>query len=352
MKPKKNVKLADLTTIRLGGVAREFVAVESVDELKKALQYADKKDIPVWVLSGGSNTVFRDEGFGGLVIKVGLKGVTFKAGSGYTFVIVAAGENWDDVVKKAISKNLTGIEALSGIPGSVGATPIQNVGAYGQEVADVITEVKALDRRTLKEVSFTNKQCEFGYRMSRFKGRDAGKHIITEVTYRLFKDSTPAVNYIQLKEKLNALFGTEKANLKQIRKAVLALRKSKSMVLDKRDPNSRSCGSFFTNPVLSQKEFDALSERWHASRKQVAEEIPFFETSEHRIKVPAAWLIEHAGFQRGHCHGGVGISENHTLALVNRNGTTEELLEFAGVIRNAVRQKFGITLELEPIIAE
>ncbi|MBI2051078.1 MAG: UDP-N-acetylmuramate dehydrogenase [Parcubacteria group bacterium] len=352
MKPKKNIKLADLTTIKLGGIAEEFVAVETIDELKKALQYADKKNMPVWILSGGSNTVFKDEGFNGLVVKVDLKGVKFKASDGYTFVAAAAGEIWDDVVKKAIAKNLVGIEALSGIPGSVGGTPIQNVGAYGQEVSDVIFHVKALDRRTLKEASFTNGQCEFGYRMSRFKGYSKDRYIITEVTYRLFNGAKPVVHYAQLSDKLTGLFGTLDVSLKQIRKAVLALRKSKSMVLDSRDPNSRSCGSFFTNPVLSQKEFAALSARWHASRKQVAEEIPFFETSEHRIKVPAAWLIEHAGFQRGHAHGAVGISENHTLALVNRNGTTEELLEFAGVIRTAVRQKFGITLELEPIIAE
>lgn len=351
MKPKKNIKLSDLTTIGLGGKAAEFVSVTSVSELKQALQYAEKKKIPVWILSGGSNTVFKDEGFSGLVIKIDLKGVAFKAAGVYTFVTAAAGENWDDVVKKAVSKNLAGIEALSGVPGSVGATPIQNVGAYGQEVSDIITEVKALDRKTLEEVLFTNKQCEFGYRTSRFKGRDKDKYIITEVTYRLFKDAAPAVSYAQLREKLRELFGADKGGLKQIRKAVLALRKSKSMLLDRRDPNSRSSGSFFTNPVLSQKEFAAFSERWQSQRKQ-AEDIPFFEASDHRIKVPAAWLIEHAGFQKGHQHRGVGISEKHTLALVNRNGSTKELLELAETIRRAVKQRFGITLELEPIVAE
>ena len=306
----------------------------------------------VWILSGGSNTVFKDEGFGGLVIKIDLKGVKFKKGDAYTEVAAAAGENWDDLVKKAISKNLAGIEALSGIPGSVGGTPIQNVGAYGQEVADVITQVKALDRKTLKEVAFTNGQCNFGYRMSRFKGKDKDKYIITEVTYRLFRGAHPTANYLQLKDKLEELFGTADTSLKHIRKAVLVLRKSKSMVVDKRDPNSVSCGSFFTNPVLSQKEFAQLSARWHSSRKKAVEEIPFFETNDHRIKVPAAWMIEHSGFQKGHKHGQVGISENHTLALVNRNGTSEELLELAGVIRTTVRQKFGILLALEPVVAE
>jgi len=361
MKPKKNIKLADLTTIKLGGIAEEFVAVETVDELKKALQYAGKKNMPVWILSGGSNTVFKDEGFGGLVIKVDLKGVKFKAGDGYTFVTAASGEIWDDIVKKAIAKNLVGIEALSGIPGSVGATPVQNVGAYGQEVSDTITCVRALDRKTLSEVSFTNAECEFGYRASRFKGRDSGRYIITEVTYRLFKDAIPGVNYLQLKAKLEELYDITDSSLKHIRKAVLALRKAKSMVIDPRDANSRSCGSFFTNPVLSQKEFAKLLVRWQGHARAVrgkiggrksVEEIPFFETGDHRIKIPAAWLIEHAGFQKGHRHGGVGISENHTLALVNRSGTTGELLEFADTIRATVRQKFGISLALEPMVAE
>ncbi|OJI06921.1 UDP-N-acetylenolpyruvoylglucosamine reductase [bacterium CG10_46_32] len=351
MKSKRHIKLSDLTTIGLGGEASEFVSVGSVLELTEALTYANKKKLSVWVLSGGSNTVFKDSGFDGLVIKIDLKGITFKSKSGHVFITAFAGENWDDLVKKAINKNLSGIESLSGIPGSVGATPVQNVGAYGQEVSDVITEVKALDRTTFKEVVFANDECKFEYRSSRFKGRDNGKYIITEVTYRLFEDAAPAVTYLQLKEKLNELFGTEKASLKEIRKAVLALRKSKSMVLDKRDPNSRSCGSFFMNPVLSQKEFSELEARWKSQRKQV-EDIPFFETNDHCIKIPAAWLIEHAGFQKGHQHHGVGISQNHSLALVNKNGTVEELLELAGTIRRAVKFKFKIQLEIEPILAD
>ncbi|MBU2576053.1 UDP-N-acetylmuramate dehydrogenase, partial [Patescibacteria group bacterium] len=345
MKLKKQTKLSDFTTIKLGGEAKEFVECKSIDEIKEALLYAKEKNLDTWVLAGGSNTIFSDEGFDGLVIKIDLQGVEYDDKGGYVFVSASAGENWDDLVEECVKKGLAGIEALSGIPGSVGATPIQNVGAYGQEVGDVVEKVKVLDKQTLKEKEFSAQECKFGYRTSRFKEEDKEKYIIIEVVYRLIKNKNPQLGYPELEKQVKEKFGN-KATLSDARELVLELRRGKSMVIDKRDPNSVSSGSFFTNPILSHKQFEALQNR-NKSRKGF-EEVPFYEIKGNNVKVPAAWLIEQAGFTKGYQKGKAAISENHCLALVNHGGTTYDIMRLAGEIQYKVKEKFGIELECEP----
>ncbi|MAG28839.1 UDP-N-acetylmuramate dehydrogenase [bacterium] len=338
MKIQEKTNLSEHTSIKLGGNAKHFVICSSVDEIQEALEYAKENNFKTCILAGGSNTIFPDIGFDGLVIKMDLRGVSFES----DMVTAAAGENWDDLVEECVKKGLAGIEALSGIPGSVGATPIQNVGAYGQEVSDVIINVRAIDRETLKEVEFKNRECEFGYRTSRFKTKDKDKYIITEVQYQLKKDANPKIEYDQLKQKLEELFGASDADLNQVREAVLELRKGKSMLIDPKDPNTQSAGSFFTNPILSKEEFNQLQEK-------VDENIPSFPDGDN-IKVPAAWLVEQAGFKKGHTHKGAATSENHSLALVNRGGTTSDILELAEKIQKSIKEKFNIDLEIEPNI--
>ena len=348
MKFQQKIKLAGFTTIKLGGEAKEFVMCETVGQIKEALSYAKEKGLAVWILAGGSNTVFSDEGFDGLVIKIDLKGVAYDDRGGFVFVRAASGENWDDFVKECVKRNLAGLESLSGIPGSVGATPIQNVGAYGQEASDVIETVRVLDRASMEEKEFTAKECKFGYRTSAFKEQDNGKYIIIEVVYRLIKNGAPKIAYPELDKKIKEQFG-KRLSLSQVREAVLELRRAKSMVLDPKDENSASCGSFFTNPIITQKEFEALQAR--VKSKKGFDEAPFFQTSDNKIKVPAAWLIEQAGFAKGYRLNGAGISDNHCLAIVNKGGTTKDVLNLANKIKENVKGRFGISLEFEPNIA-
>jgi len=347
MQFKEKTKLSDFTTIKLGGEAKEFVECKSVDEICDALKYAKDKDFDVWVLAGGSNTIFSDEGFDGLVVKINLQGVSFDDKGGYVFVKAGAGENWDDLVEESVNQNLAGIECLSGIPGSVGATPIQNVGAYGQEVSEVIDTVKVLDRETLEEKEFSADECKFSYRTSRFKEEDKDKYIVTEVIYRLIKNGSPQLGYPELEKQVKEKFDG-KPTLSEVRELVLELRSNKSMVIDKRDPNSVSSGSFFVNPILDIKQFESLKNRNSAHKG--FEEVPFYDVGANKVKVPAAWLIEQTGFTKGYQKNNAAISENHALALVNRGGTTYDIMRLAGEIQYKVKDKFGINLEIEPNI--
>ena len=359
MQIKKNVTLAPLTTIQLGGRARYFARCSSVDELREAIEYAREHGLKVHVLSGGSNTIFQDEGFDGLVVKIDLRGIEFgpvrsrpaegtataaqgrPASNGMGDVVeakVAAGEDWDSFVAECVKRNLAGVECMSGVPGSVGATPIQNVGAYGQQVSDVIVSIKTLEVATLRERVFQSSQCGFDYRSSRFKYEDAGKYIVTGVTYQLHLGGDPCVEYDKVREAVVSLVTTSGVvTLGDVRDAVLGLRKKKSMVIDERDPNSRSCGSFFEN-MLVEDVPDSIG-------------MPTFDENG-RTRVSSAWLIEKAGFEKGYQQGGVGISPNHNLALVNYGGTTKELLELAEEIKAAVKEKFGVELKREPVAAE
>ena len=349
---QQNVPLAPLTTIGLGGSARLFVSCRTLEQLCEALQYARDRTLRVHILGGGSNVIFSDKGFNGLVIRVEMKGVTFADEGDSVTVGAAAGEEWDHFVQQCIGRGLAGIECLSGIPGLVGATPIQNVGAYGQEVSQTIVRVRAVNRTTLEARDFSNADCHFGYRQSFFKSSDGSNFVVTGVTFRLQKHGLPAIRYPELQRFLDSSTAwqslpTEKQKLQAVRDAVLTLRKRKSMVLDASDPHSRSVGSFFTNPILGDEELNEVRTRWSNSGEK--EPIPTFPSSE-GTKIPAAWLVEKAGFRKGYRAGGVGVSQNHSLALVNYGGATHELLDLADRIQKSVLDRFGISLEREPVV--
>jgi UDP-N-acetylmuramate dehydrogenase len=353
---RSEIPLADFTTIGLGGIARYFVRCETVEEIRSALIFAESEKLPVQIMGGGSNLIFADEGFDGLVLKVDLKGISFKDEGSFTSATAAAGEVWDSFVKSCVENDLAGVECLSGIPGSVGATPIQNVGAYGQEVKDSIVSVKVIDRSSLKIVEFTPDACGFGYRSSIFKSKEKDRFVIVGVRHRLERHGRPSLKYAELKNyvesgKKETGSGRQEeveSRLSTIREAVLTLRRRKSMVVDEHDPNSRSVGSFFVNPVLSAAEYDSLLGKL---RENKIGEAPSFKTAE-GMKIPAAWLVENSGFHKGYRMGGVGISSNHALALINQSGTTKELLSLAASIEEAVFKNFGIALEREAVVVQ
>lgn len=349
---QRDIPLALHTAIGLGGPARFLAACRSLEEIRYCLGWARKEKLPVQVLGGGSNILFADEGFAGLVLKVELQGVEFEEREGEVLVQAGAGQHWDELVQECVRQGLAGIECLSGIPGLVGATPIQNVGAYGQEVQETLLRVSALDRQTLEPIEFTNEECGFGYRQSRFKGADRDRFLVTAVSFRLCPEGRPVLRYPELRRHVEAradlqALASGAPALQAVREAVLQLRRKKSMVLDPQDPNSRSVGSFFLNPLLTEAQFRQLKYRWNSQGGTA--EIPVFSTPE-GTKVPAAWLVEQAGFPKGLRRGGAGISANHALALVNCGGTTRQLLELAEEIRQGVRARFGVSLELEPVV--
>ncbi|MBI3251166.1 MAG: UDP-N-acetylmuramate dehydrogenase [Candidatus Andersenbacteria bacterium] len=342
---RRNVPLAPLTTINLGGPARFLVVCKNEEDIRRALALSHQENVPLHILGGGSNTVFADEGFQGVVAKIELKGLTFTEENETVLVSAAAGEVWDEVVQASLAKGLAGIECLSGIPGLVGATPMQNVGAYGQDVAETIEDVTTIDRRTGKSVTFTNAACTFAYRVSRFKKEDLGTYIVTNVRFRLRRDAVPTIRYPQVQAQLEKMYGTVDIGtgqeaLEKVRETVLHLRRSKSMVVNPSDPHSRSCGSFFTNPIISAEK---------AKLVQATQSGQQGYTVKGGVKMSAAWLVEQAGFARGQRFGNVGISPNHSLALVNYGGTTKELLAVATTIQKKVKELFDITLELEPV---
>jgi len=343
------VELRDLTTLRLGGPARRYVEAATEAELIEAVQAADEAGEPVLLVAGGSNLVVADEGFDGVVVRIATTGVTSdveaRCGpscSGAT-VTVAAGEDWDAFVARAVASEWVGVEALAGIPGAVGSTPIQNVGAYGQEVAESIARVRVWDRRLKGVRTFANADCVFGYRHSRFKA-DLSRHVVLDVTFQLrCGDLGAPVKYAELARTLGVEQG-DRAPLGKVRDAVLALRRGKGMVLDADDHDTWSAGSFFTNPFLSAEQASALPE-----------ESPRFPQPDGTVKTSAAWLIDHAGFGKGHgldLRGGrVSLSTKHTLALTNRGGaSTADLLELAREVRDGVERTFGVRLVNEPVL--
>ncbi len=343
---REDVPLSGYSTIGLGGAARYFAVCRSQEELVQALRVARSRALRVQVLGGGSNTLFADGGFNGIVVKVGLRGVSYQEEGNWCLVSAAAGEDWETFVRGCIDRGLAGLECLSGIPGAVGATPIQNVGAYGQEVRDTIVRVNALDRVSLVPVDFDGKECEFGYRRSRFKGKDKDRFVVTGVTFRLQRNGPPSIRYPELRKQIESSIdlhslGAGQPALHAVADAVVALRRRKSMVINPSDPQSKSLGSFFMNPVIMPEAFERLKGR--------CGEVPSFP-AEGGIKVPAAWLVEQAGFHRGDRLGGAAISANHALALVNLGTTTSELLALARRIQEGVRQHFGVSLEMEPVV--
>jgi UDP-N-acetylmuramate dehydrogenase len=299
-------------------------------------------------LGGGSNVIVADQGWPGLVLRGAMRGIELERGAHQTRMVVAAGEPWDEVVELAVVEDLAGFEWLSGIPGWVGATPIQNVGAYGQEVAETIASVRVLDLDTLMVREIEAEDCGFAYRSSIFR-RDPGRFLVLAVTFRLRPGGRPLVRYRELAESLQAEDATP--SLRDVRRTVLDLRRSKSMVLDPADPNRRSAGSFFLNPVLDVDAAKALLERARAEGVLGAgENVPGFDDGEGRIKVSAAWLVERAGFTKGTRRGCVGLSSRHALALIHHGGgTAAELVALAREIRAEVCRRFGVSLEPEPV---
>jgi UDP-N-acetylmuramate dehydrogenase len=335
--------LAEHTTLRLGGPARALVEATSERDLVDTVAAADSAGTPVLVLGGGSNLVVADEGFAGTVVQVASRGVSADADDpddvgclGAVTVTVAAGEDWDGFVDRAVSSGWVGVEALSGIPGSVGATPIQNVGAYGQEVAQTIASVRTWDRRARSQRTFAAAECGFGYRTSRFK-EEPDRYLVLEVTFLLRQGTLGApVGYAELARALGVEPGG-RAPLADVRDAVLALRRGKGMVLDPVDHDTWSAGSFFTNPVVDPD--------------RLPDGAPAWPQPDGRVKTSAAWLIEQAGFGRGYGAGRVRLSSRHPLALTNRGGgTTAELIDLARELRDGVRSRFGITLVPEPVL--
>ena len=333
----ERVALAPLTTLRLGGPAARMVEARTEGELAEAVRSAYE---PLLVLAGGSNVVIADDGFPGTVVRVLTRGVE-RDGDRLT---VQAGEPWDELVAACVAAGLQGFECLSGIPGSTGATPIQNVGAYGQEVAESVVSVRVLDRASGQIEVMPAAACGFRYRSSVFKYRD--RRVVLAVTFRLRegREAGP-LRYAELARRLDVPVGGS-APLERVREAVLALRRGKGMVIDPADPDSVSAGSFFTNPILEPEAFAALEARTGPDLRP-----PAFPEPDGRIKTSAAWLIERAGFPRGHGHGRVGISTKHTLALVNRGGaSTAELMELAREIAGGVRERFGVAIAPEPVL--
>jgi UDP-N-acetylmuramate dehydrogenase len=349
---EENKPLAPFTTFRVGGPARWFVEATSEEQIAEATAWAREKALPLFVLGGGSNLLVSDAGFDGLVLRIGLRGVdATTTADGHALYRVAAGEDWDRFVQRTIDDGCAGLECLAGIPGTVGGTPVQNVGAYGQEVSSTVDKVRVFEPSTGRFLELSASECEFGYRVSRFNTRDRGCFIVTRVDYRLMPGGAPTVRYAELARLLAA---KTEPTLGEVAAAVRSIRASKGMLLVEGDPDVRSAGSFFKNPIVTEEQAQHVAD---VSQK----EPPRFsagEGPEHlgRVKIPAAWLIEQAGFTKGYRLGAAGISSRHVLALVNcgtedgkRSATAAEILALAQLIRDAVLDRFGISLEMEPV---
>ena len=346
------VRLANYTTLRLGGPAGAFIEARSGPDVVDAVRRADAAGEPVLMLGGGSNLVVADAGFPGTVVHVATRGIEIRRDQGdrgTAVLTAAAGQDWDGIVARCVTGGLAGVECLAGIPGLAGATPIQNVGAYGQDVAETITGVRALDRACGQVVMLDGAACGFGYRTSMFK-RAPGRFVVLEVTFKLFSErlSRP-IRYAELASLLGVAAG-RRVPLAEVRDAVLELRRGKAMVTDPADPDTRSAGSFFTNPVLGPDQIVAFED---AVRRRLGPDtvFPRFPAPDGHVKVPAAWLIERAGFGKGYAGWGARISSRHTLALTNPgDATTAGLVALAREIRDSVRDAFGVTLVPEPVL--
>jgi UDP-N-acetylmuramate dehydrogenase len=343
---RENVPLAPFTSLGVGGPARFLAEAQTEAQVISALEFAGDHGLQVFILGGGTNILVSDAGFPGLVIRIALRGIEKSTGG---IVTAGAGEEWDPFVSWCVEQNLAGLECLSGIPGTVGGTPVQNVGAYGQEVGEAIISVRALDRNTRRVVVMSNKECGFAYRAGVFNTGGRNRYVVLSVTYALRPAGEPQINYPDL---LRSFAGcTERPSLADVRAAVLRVRESKSMVLRPGDPDSRSAGSFFKNPVVPQERIPPIEDAaGRLGRMPAGESMPRHAMPNGMIKLPAAWLIEHAGFAKGYSRGRAGLSGKHALALINRGGATaQELLDLMREIQYAVHQSFGIELVPEPV---
>ena len=335
-----STRLADLTTLRVGGPASRLVMARTEEDLVATVRDADARGEPVLLLGAGSNVVVSDEGFDGVVVIVATRGLRAEVSDcAGAFLTVSAGEPWDRVVIHTLSQEWIGLETLSGIPGATGATPIQNVGAYGADVSATIARVRTWDRVAGRIVTYAASDCGFGYRSSRFK-EGPGRHVVIDVSFQLELGPLSApVRYAELAAALGVEVG-QRAPLVRVRDAVLALRRSKGMVLDAEDHDTWSAGSFFTNPLLSAEDAATLPDG-----------APRYAQPDGRVKTSAAWLIDHSGFGKGYGSGPARLSAKHTLALTNRGAATaEDVLDLARTVREGVRERFGVTLEPEPVL--
>ena len=343
---QENVLLAPLTTLGVGGPARWFYSARSVADVEHAVAFARERALDLFVLGGGSNVVVADEGFDGLVLRVAITGIQERnsPGSACGTVEVGAGRNWDEFVAMCVLRGYTGVECLSGIPGSVGGTPVQNVGAYGQEVSETIASVLVYDLAEGRIRELPNQVCGFAYRSSIFNTSQRGRYIILQVRYELKPGAEPALRYADLQRYFAGRHG--KPTLGDVREAILKIRASKGMVIDLNDPDSRSAGSFFKNPVLSAEDFARLSAKADARGLKV----PSYPALSQQSKISAAWLVENAGFHKGYVKGRVGISSKHALAIVNRgSATAAEVVALRDEIQSKVEQAWGVRLDSEPV---
>ncbi|MDP9038046.1 MAG: UDP-N-acetylmuramate dehydrogenase [Acidobacteriota bacterium] len=353
---QENVPLAPFTTLRVGGPARWFAEARTETEIAAAAAFAEDRGVELFVLGGGSNLLVSDAGFAGLVLRVGLTGRAVRESetAGEALLDAAAGEDWDGLVGFAVERGLAGLECLAGIPGEVGGTPVQNVGAYGQEVADTVVEVRAFDREARGYVALSHAECAFSYRRSVFNsvlpdGTDArGRYVVSRVTYRLARNGSPALRYADVQR-----YFAERGQpggiptLREVYDAIRVIRARKGMLAGQPGANARSAGSFFKNPIVGAERAEAIA----SALRVPAAEVPHWPAGEGRIKLPAAWLIERAGFPRGYTLGRAGISTLHTLALVNRGGATAgEIVALRDAVRAGVESRFGVHLEQEPVL--
>lgn len=330
----------------MGGPARYLVEARAESEVKDALHFATERRLPLFVLGGGSNLVVADEGWPGLVLKIALMGIEFNSDGDNTLFHAGAGENWDDFVAYTVARDCAGMECLSGIPGTVGGTPVQNVGAYGQEVSQTISGVRVLEIATGKVSELRNEQCGFAYRASIFNTRQRGRYIVLEAGYRLRQGGKPTLDYADLKQHFAAA-GT-RPTLERVRGAVRAIRQSKAMLLVRGDEDCRSAGSFFKNPLVSDAEADRIEA---LARQRLPDKVlPRYRAEGGRVKLAAAWLVEQAGFHKGYTRGPVGISRKHSLAIVNRGGATaRDIMALKKEVEEKVFDVWGVRLQPEPV---
>ena len=356
---QENVPLAPLTTLQVGGAAHYFAELKRESEVSEAVQFARGRDLPLFVLGGGSNLVVADSGWPGMVLKIAVGGISTlnpdsknNDKSNAVLFSVGAGVDWDDFVAQAVVQNCAGVECLSGIPGSVGGTPVQNVGAYGQEVSDTIESVRAFDTQTDRIVVLPRPACGFRYRSSIFNTTERGRYIILRVNYRLKRGGTPALKYADLQRHFaERLAAKQMPTLAETRDAVRAIRRSKGMLIVPGDDDCRSAGSFFKNPVLTEEEFKELAERASAEGLEIPSyPVVHSEPLDSQHKVSAAWLVEHSGFAKGYAAGAAGISGKHALALINRGAAhASDIVALKDEIQQAVQRAWGILLEPEPV---
>ena len=342
LRVEENHPLASLTTFNVGGPARYYVSVRSPAAFLEALDFAKSQGIPIFILGGGSNILVSDMGFDGLVIRNRIKGVTFSTEGDYSFVRVGSGQDWQEFVDWCVSEKLQGIECLAGIPGTVGASPVQNIGAYGQEVSETIFEIRALEVDTGKPILFSNEACNFGYRTSIFNSTSVGKHFITGVTFKLRRNGKPSIAHRDL---ANHLKEARNLTIRQVRDSVIDIRGSKGLLVRKGYKRFKCAGSFFKNPVLLAERSKAIEEEL---QKAGACAYWSWPQGMGEVKISAAGLIQSAGFKQGYRKGNVGLSPKHALIIIAyRRATAQEVIEFTEEIQVKVKEKFGILLRPE-----